>query len=1041
MSLYESSVKKPVTVILVFVGVIIFGLFSLKYLPIDLYPEIDPPMVTVFTFYSGASAADIETNITRVLEDNLNTVNNLKDLTSTSRDNLSLLTLEFEWGTNLDESTNDIRDALGRVKGLLPDGAEEPIIFKFSSSMIPIMLLSATADESYAALTKILDEGLVNPLNRIEGVGAVSMSGGPTREIQVNVDPRRMEAYNLSVEQIGAIIGQENLNLPGGNIDVGNFRYPVRVEGEFKSSDELRHLVVGNFNGQTVKLSDVAVVKDTIAKMTIDERINQRVGVRIIIQKQSGANSVEIAKEVQKQLPRLAKNLPPDIQIDTIFDTSEFIEDAINSLASTIMYAGIFVVLVVLFFLGRWRATFIIILTIPVSLIVAFIYLYATGNTLNIISLSSLSIAIGMVVDDAIVVLENISSHIDRGSSPREAAIYGTNEVGLAVVATTLTVVAVFFPLTLVGGLSGIMFRQLGMIVTLVVIVSTIAALSLTPMLSSQMLRLMPPRKPGIAKTVFGGFEKILAKLDDFYAKILGTALKHRIVVMISAVVIFGGSILLVPLVGTEFIPPSDNARIGAMVELPSGVRVEESSKLAREIEDMWNEKYPEIELISTSAGVADEDDIFAAFGDNGPHIINFTLKLSKSTERERDLFLIADLMRQDLATFPIVEKFRVDPGGSRGGGMGGGQSVVEVLFTGYNLDKTSELARALGEKMEDMEGLRDIELSQEEPKIEYQLVLDREKMALHGLNTSTVARAMRNRINGLVAALYREDGDEYDVRVRFDEPFRESVDAIENILVYNPQGDAIRIREVGSVEEFFAPLAIDRDNRQRVVKVSGALYKASISDVVNDINREVAKMEIPSGVGVEIGGTAEDQQESFADLSLLLVMVIILVYIVMASQFESFTSPFIIMLSLPFAFTGVFLALFITGHTLNLISLIGAVMLVGIVVKNGIVLVDYINLMRDRGNSLTQAVVMSGRSRLRPVLMTTLTTILGMLPLAIGFGEGAELWRPMGVSIIGGLTVSTLVTLVVIPVVYTMFGANRLRKERERHAKLVENL
>jgi multidrug efflux pump subunit AcrB len=857
----------------------------------------------------------------------------------------------------------------------------------------------------------------------------------------VNVDQRKIEAYNLSIEQIGALIGKENLNLPGGSVDIGSHTYPVRVEGEFKSSDELKHLVVGYFNGQTVKLSDVATVKDTIAKMTIDERTNGRLGARLVIQKQSGANSVEIAQQVQEQLPRLMKNLPPDVEIDTIFDTSEFIEDAISSLSTTILYAGIFVVLVVLFFLGRWRATFIIILTIPVSLIVSFIYLYATGNTLNIISLSSLSIAIGMVVDDAIVVLENITRHIERGSSPREAAIYGTNEVGLAVVATTLTVVAVFFPLTLVQGLSGIMFRQLGMIVTLVVIVSTLAALSLTPMLSSQMLRQMPPRKKGIGKVIFGGFERWLSQLDNFYERMLTGALKHRGWLVAGAIAIFAGSIMLVPLVGTEFIPPSDNARIGVVVELPIGMRLERTTEVARSIENLWQEKYPEIEVISASAGIADASNIFSAFGDNGSHIINYTLRLSSRTQRDRDIFDIGDAMRKDLAKMPIVEHYRVDPGGSRGGGMGGGQSVIDVIISGYDLDETGRIAGELSKEMEKMDGLRDIELSQEDPKVEYQLVLDREKLAIYGLSTSTVANAMRNRVNGLVAALYREDGDEYDVRVRFDEPFRESIQAIENILVYNSLGEAIRIRQVGHVEEFFAPLSIQRENRQRVVKVSAALYKASLTDVVEEINQQVSKLEIPAGVGVDIGGTAEDQQDSFGDLLLLFALVVILVYIVMASQFESLRSPFIIMLSLPFAFTGVFLALFITGNTLNLISLIGGVMLVGIVVKNGIVLVDYTNLMRDRGIPLFEAVVLSGKSRLRPVLMTTLTTVLGMLPLAIGFGEGSEIWRPMGISIIGGLSVSTLITLVLIPVVYTMFGANRMKKEHERHALLAEKV
>jgi hydrophobic/amphiphilic exporter-1 (mainly G- bacteria), HAE1 family len=1040
MRIYEAAVKRPITTMLIFVGVLIFGLFSLRYLPIDLYPEIDPPMVTVFTFYQGAGAADIETNVTRLLEDNLNTVNNLKKLTSISRSNVSLLTMEFEWGSNLDEATNDIRDVLGRIEAFLPEGVEKPILFKFNTSMIPIMMLSATAEESYPALTKILDEALVNPLNRIEGVGAVSLSGGPKREIQINVDPHRLQAYNLSVEQVGNVIRQENLNLPGGVLDIGSHSYPIRVEGEYKGSDELKDLVVGHYNGRTVKMVDVATVIDTIAKITMDERTNGRTGARIIIQKQSGGNSVKIANEVNKVMPQLMSNLPADVEIEMIFDTSEFIQSSISSLSMTILYAGIFVVLVVLFFLGRWRATFIIILTIPVSLIVSFIYLYITGNTLNIISLSSLSIAIGMVVDDAIVVLENITTHLEKGSSPREAAIYGTNEVGLAVVATTLTVVAVFFPLTMVQGLSGIMFRQLGMIVTLVIIVSTIAALTLTPMLASQIMRKQPPRKKGFIKVIFDRIEAFLSKLDNLYASTLMLAVRKRLVVVLVSIALFVGSIFLLGLVGVEFFPPSDNARIEVKAELPIGVGLETTKVIARKIETTFLEKYPEIEVVSTSAGSADESNIFASFSDNGSHIINFMMRLSSASQRDRTIYEIGDLMRNDLSMFPELEDYRVDPGGS-GGGMGSGAANVEVVISGFDLDITGRLADEMAQIMTNMDGLRDVEISRDRSNIEYQLVLDREKMALHGLNTGLVANALRNRINGLIAAQFREDGEEYDIVVRYAEPFRESLESVEDIMIPNNQGLFIRLNEVGNVKEFYSPPSIERENRQRIIKVTASIHDASMTDVVRDLKAGFSSLDVPVGIGMDIGGTVEEQQESFADIILLLALVIILVYIVMASQFESLRSPFIIMSTLPFAFTGVFLALFITGHTLNLISLIGSVMLVGIVVKNGIVLVDYINLMRDRGLPLIEAVVTAGKSRLRPVLMTTLTTALAMIPLAMGLGEGSEIWQPMGVSIIGGLMFSTMITLILIPVVYTLFGANRMKREQKRALRIAEEI
>ncbi len=489
MKIYETAVRKPVSTILIFIGAIILGLFSLNRLSVDLYPEMDLPALSVLTTYAGASAADIEQNVTKVLEDQLNTVANLKTMTSSSQDNMSVVTLEFEWGSNLDEASNDVRDVLGRIETYLPDNVDKPMIIKFNSSMIPIMFLYATADESYNALYKMLDEKVANPINRINGVGAVSISGSPTREVQINVDPQKLEAYGLTVEQIGQIIAQENANVPAGAIDIGSERLSLRIEGEFPESMLMKDIVVSNINNKAVFLSDVAEVKDTVKTMTVEETINGEKGVRIIIQKQSGANSVEIAQAVRKALPELRNTLPPDVKLEILQDTSKHITNSINSLTETVMYAFIFVVLVVLFFLGRWRATFIIVLTIPVSLMASFVYLLFTGGTINIISLSSLSIAIGMVVDDAIVVLENIVQHLERGARPKDAAIYATNEVWLAVLATTLTVVAVFLPLTMASGIAGIMFKPLGWIVSITVVVSTIAAITLTPMLSARMLQ------------------------------------------------------------------------------------------------------------------------------------------------------------------------------------------------------------------------------------------------------------------------------------------------------------------------------------------------------------------------------------------------------------------------------------------------------------------------------------------------------------------------------------------------------------------------
>lgn len=1030
MKIYETAVKKPISTILIFVGVIVFGLYSLQQLSIDMYPEMDMPTITVMTTYSGANAADIETNISRVLEDNLNTVDNLDKITSKSSDNISMVTLEFVWGSDLDVAANDIRDVIGRVQKLLPDEAETPMIFKFSSSMIPVVMLYATANESYEALYKLLDDKMVNTLNRVNGVGAVSMMGQPEREVQINVDPRKLDAYGISVEQLGQLIGAENLDTPAGTVDVGGQTLSIRAKGEFENSDQLRNIVVANRDGRQVLLPEVATIIDTIKKVELDERVNGELGVRIIVQKQSGANSVEIARNVIQMLPEIQKQMPPDVKIGVLVDMSQSIRDSISSLSDTIMFAFLFVVIVVLFFLGRWRATFIILLTIPISLIVAFIYLKMVDSTLNIISLSSLSIAIGMVVDDAIVVLENITKHIERGSTPRNAAIYATNEVWLAVIATTLVVVAVFLPLTMLSGMAGIMFRELGWIVALVTVVSTIAAITMTPMLAAIMLRIDGKTN----NVVFRHIDRMLDNLDEAYRKLLAWAVRHRLMLMIFAIAIFASSILLLNKVPSEFFPRTDNGHMTACIELEQGVNVQYSINVARRIDSILVAKYPEITVFSTSTGTASGDNIFAAMQKTGTHVINYNFSLPPRNQRPRDIFEIGDSLRLDLAKMPEITQAKVV---TASGGPSSSTSDIMVKVFGYDMNVTELLARELQAKITQVDGATDVQLSRDEMRPEFRVIFDRERLGNYGLTTGTASLYVRNRINGLLASKYREDGDEYDIYVRYGEEFRTTVSDIEEITIYNAQNKPIKLKDVAQVIEQFAAPTIERENRERMISVNITLGgDAALSEVVSGIQAILDQTTLPENVYIQIGGTYEDQQESFGDMMTLLVLIIILVYIVMATQFESFKMPFIILFSLPFAFTGVFLALYITGTTLSIIALIGAIMLVGIVVKNGIVMVDFTNLLRERGLSVSQSVIQAGKSRLRPVLMTTLTTILGMLPLALGVGEGSETWQPMGIAVIGGLTFSTILTLIVVPIVYTVFCASSIKKERKKIKK-----
>ncbi|MCM1483887.1 MAG: efflux RND transporter permease subunit [Muribaculaceae bacterium] len=1034
MSLYASAVKRPIMTTLCFVAVAIIGLFSLTTLPIDLYPDVETNTIMVMTTYQGASAQDIEQNVTRPLENALNAVNDLKHITSKSRENISVITLEFEYGKDIDVLTNDVRDKLDMVKSALPDNAENPVIFKFSSDMIPIVMLSVQASESMPGLYKILDEAVANPLARISGVGSVSISGAPKREIHVYVDPQRLEAYNLSIETISSIIAAENRNIPGGSFDIGSDTYSLRVQGEFASSDELKDIVVGSRDGKNIYLRDVARIDDSLEERAQQTYNDGQKGAMIVIQKQSGANSVEISSQVLKMLPSLQKRLPSDVKLGVIVDTSDNIRNTIASLVETVLYALLFVVIVVFTFLGRWRATLIITITIPISLIASFIYLAITGNSLNIVSLSALSISIGMVVDDAIVVLENVTTHIERGSDPKQAAVHGTNEVAISVIASTLTLIAVFFPLTLVTGMTGVLFRQLGWMVTIMMIISTVCALSLTPMLCSQLLR--RNNKHGRLYTLlFTPINKGLDAFDRGYASLLTKVVSHKMVTILVCMSIFVASLFLLRFVGTEFFPTADDGRLGVKLELPIGTRVEIAQQTAAEISEVWKKKYPEINILNYTTGQASSDNTFASLSDNGSHIISMNIRLSDPGDRERTITEIAAMMREDLKQYPILKKSQVNVGGNRGGAMGG-QSTIDFEIYGYDFTETDSVAKRLSDVLATIPGTADIMVSRSDYQPEYQVDFDREKLALYGLNLQTAANYLRNRINGSLSSYFREDGEEYDMKVMYAPEHRTAISDIENILIYNSAGQGVRVKDVGKVVERFTPPTIERKDRERIVTVSTVVNGVPMSQVVTEAEIAIDNMDIPLGVNIQLAGSYEDQQDSFRDLLMLAVLIIILVYIVMAAQFESYTYPGIIMTSLLFAFSGVFIILYLTGHTLNVMSMIGAIMLIGIVVKNGIVLIDYISLNRERGLSIRKAVILGGKSRLRPVVMTTLTTILGMVPMAVGTGQGSEMWRPMGAAVIGGLTLSTILTLLFVPALYCIFAYVGVRRSRSKHHK-----
>ncbi len=1029
MSLYRTSVNHPVTVSLIFITVMILGIFALSKLSINLFPDMGSNAIIVMTSYSGASAEDVETNITKTLENTLNGVSDLKHLSSSSKENVCVITLQFEYGIDIDEATNNVRDKLDMVRQYLPDGAGNPTIFKFNLEDMPIMLLSVTAKESLSGLDKILDDKLTTPLARVSGVGTVSVSGAPKREIQVYVDPNKLEAYNLTVEQISQALAYENRNTPAGNIDIGSNTYAVRVEKEFKSAKEMLDVVVGTFQGTPIYLKDVARVNDGEQERLQKVFSNKIQGAMVTIQKQTDANSVKVCNNVKKELKKIEKTLPSDITINMINDSSESIINTINSLKDTILITFLVVMLVVFIFLGRWRATIIIVLSIPISLVASVVYLFATGNTLNIISMSALTIAIGMVVDDAIVVLENITSHIDRGAKPKEAAVHATQEVSISVIASTLTMLAVFLPLTMVNGAVGVFFHQLGWIVSIIMIVSTSAALTLVPMMCGRTLK-KDPTAHGWHKILFTPINKGLDSLSRGYGRLINWSVTHRTMTILIAVIIFVVTLMTtLPGMKTEYMPSMDGGRLSISIELPVGTQEDITGQLGAELAEKYMAIIPEIKVMNYRYGVADEENAFASMQSNGTHILSMNLNLGSKNTRKRSTQEIAEIIRKDLKNNAVIKKYNV----SEGMGMGSTSSVKLEIY-GYDFTTSDRIAKDLAADLGERPEISQVLISRDEYSPEIHVDFDREKLMLNGINVTTASMYVRNRINGSVMTYFREDGDEYNIRVRYAPEFRKNYEDIENIVLYGSSGQAVRLSEVAKIVEGQTPPTIERKDRERIVTVTGIVAKGyALSDAVAVSEQAIDNADVPAEFMVKIAGDYEDQQDAFKDMFTLILLIIILVYVVMASQFESLLDPFVIMFSVPFAITGVLIGLRVHGMALGVMALIGVMILMGIVVKNGIVLIDYTKLCLERGMGVNEAVVTASRQRLRPILMTTLTTVLGMIPMAAGTGEGAEMWNGLGVVVAWGLSVSSLITLVLIPTLYAVFISRRLKRQNKK--------
>ncbi len=1038
MNLPDFGVRRPVTNLMIFCGIILLSLYALTRLGVDLMPEIEPPVISVISTYSGASPEDVESKVTEPLENQLATTPGIEKITSRSLEGVSVISLKFIWGTDLAEASNDIRDRIELAKRVLPDIPEEmdnPFVFKFNTAMMPVLFVGITADRTYPELYDMIDNRVGDALRQLPGVGTVQIHGGLQRQINVWIDRIKLESSGFSVLDVITVLARENITQPVGDLKSGLSDYLLRLPGEFTSPEEINTVILGKRQGKMVYLKDVARVEDGFMEQTSVVRINGRRGVQMMIQKQTGMNTVEVAGRVKKKLNELASVLPSDVNMKIVMDTSQEILDSLDTLKTTTRDAAILVILITWFFLRRFRPSVIIALTIPFSLLVAFIYLFLAGRTINVISLSSLAIVVGMVVDDAIVVVDNIMRHLDRGERPREAAIFGASEMFLAILASTSTTVVVFMPLLFVSGVVGIMFGELAVIVVVTLTASLFTASTFSPMLCAQWLksasrRQAPEGSGGVFHKVYALSERWFTAWEYAYGRSLAWSLEHKKTVIGGFAGVFLGSLLLVPLVGTEFVPEEDSGDLNITVNLPIGTRVEETDKVARRIEAIIQQEVPEKTTMRVRSGTSGGmGSIFG--GQAGTHIVSGSIKMVPKTQRKRSAQEIGQVVRSRIRQIPGVIKTDVNAGNGLNQlitGTSGKKIQVEII--GHSFEDTDAVSGKIRAILDRTPGVVDVSISRELKRPELRISVDREKASMLGLDMKTTSDSVKAFMEGTTASKYREKGETYDINVRLEDSARTRQEDIENLAIVSPYtGKSLKLINFAAVSEATGPMEIERRNRARVMRVECNTLKRSMGDVIADIRRDIGAITLPSDITINIGGEAEEQAKAFKDLTLLLLLGIALVYMVMAAQFESLLDPFIIMFSVPFTFTGVILAFLLTATTLSVITFLGIVMLVGIVVKNAIVLISYINILRARGLTMMEAITTGGRHRLRPVLMTTVSTLVGVLPLALSRGEGSEVWQPLGITMIGGLAVSTFITMLFVPTLYAVFES-KLRKK-----------
>lgn len=1029
MKLPHNSVKRPTTTLMIFIAVILFGVVAIKMLPRDVLPEIEFPTLTVITVYPGASAEVVEDQVTRPMETILAATENLRTIQSVSKENVSFITMRFNWGIDINEASNSARDNIELVKRRLPRDVYQPVILKVNSSMIPVIAYGIQATDSYYNLHQVIEDEVASPLRKVEGVGTVVTIGAPKREIRVEVDPLKMNAYGLSVSQIAQILKAENLSIPGGNIKVGSRDFSLSVTGEIEDVNQINDIVLRSWGSKPIRIRDVATVVDDYKDRDAYARTGEKRSVAFFVQKQSGTNTLKVAEAVRAEMERIQDILPDDVEVMEIIDSSDIVVRSISNLSSTLWWAGLFVILVVFVFLREWRSSLIIMLTMPVSLIAAFVYMFLAGYSINIFSLMSIVIAIGMVVDNAIVVLENITRHMEQGSKPRQAAVFGASEMGMAISASTLTTISVFLPLLFMGGIVGVLFKQLAVLTTITLIASLISALTITPMLASRLLK--PVSRQSKPKGRFYQWsERIFESMEQTYKLTLQWAVYHKKVVVGLSVLLFAISLYMGSRIGTDYIPEFDSGDVSVKFEMEIGTSAQETERIARRIERIMLEEIPEKQSQFTIVGQTEDGALTTVGFQEGKNIGSLVVRMGRPDERERSASEAAQAVRIRLEQeVPEVEKITVHGGSLLSSALLGNVKPIEIEITGRNFDELNQMARLIQDELRGMPGFSNIENTIDPGKAAFEIRIDKDKASELGINSAMIAMQVRQSIYGAGAGEIDEHGSEHEIIVRYAPEHRSSPEDLGHIMLSTLTGKQVPVREVASIEQIRGPLEIRREKQQRIVKVTADLDGISLGEGAQRMEAMLQQIPHQQGVNIALAGQISDQGSSFDSLKLIFLAGILLVYMVMASQFESLKDPFIIIFAIPFSVIGIIWAFVVTGLTLSVVTFIGAIMLLGIVVNNGIVLVDYTNLLRKRGFGLLDAVVEGGRSRLRPVLMTSFTTILGMVPMALSSGMGAEMWSPLGITIIGGMLISTLITLVLIPVIYTLFNYRMIGK------------